>query len=173
LTRPRRDWFATGPISRQVTTFDRTRRGCDGSTTASAHGHRRVAREPETADDGPLRSEGGPPTVKLEPLRAERECQTLGFHRRSSKFSTSDTQLRPSDSGASPSTGQRRVFEGQARASEVRCIGCFWAVFGPLRAMRQCLTVACRSRTVEIECLRSIHAPKTAALGRLQDNGEG
>jgi len=39
--------------------------------------------------------------------------------------------------------------------------------------MRQRLTVVCRAQTAEIGCLRSTHAPKTAALGCLQDNGEG
>ena len=65
------------------------------------------------------------------------------------------------------------MFEGQARVSEVRCVGCFWAVFGPPRAIRRCPRVARRPPTVEIECLISTHAPKTAALGCLQANGEG
>jgi len=39
--------------------------------------------------------------------------------------------------------------------------------------MHHCLTVTCRPQTAEIECLRSTHGPKTAALGRLQeDSGE-
>lgn len=171
MTRPRRDWFATGPISRQVTTFGRSRRGSNGGTAASANGHRRAACEPETADDGPLRSERGPPTVKLGPPRAERDPQTPTFRRPSSKISTSDCRRRASDGGTSASTGQRRVFEGQARASEVRCVGYFWAALGPPRSMRHCLTVACRPQTSEIECLRSTHAPKTAALGSLQESG--
>jgi hypothetical protein len=63
--------------------------------------------------------------------------------------------------------------EGHAWVSEIRCVRCFWAVFGPLMAMHQCLRVACRCQTAEIECLRSTHGPKAAALGRLQeDSGE-
>jgi len=125
-------------------------------------------RLPENAELGRFWLKHGSPRVEVEPLRATFECQTATFHSLSSKLSTSENRWRPSDGGASASAWQLRMFDGEARASESRWVACFWAAFGPLSPARRSLAAERRPHTAEIECLRSTHAPKTAALGNLR-----
>lgn len=144
--------------------------------TASRPGARKMSamrphagggRLPGNAELGRFWLEHGSPRVGLEPLRATFEPQTAAFDSLSSKLSTSEKRWRPSDGGTSASAWQLRMFDGEARASESRWVGCFWAAFGPLSPARRSLAAERRPHTAEIECLRSTHAPKTAALGNL------